>query len=467
MSCIAKSFRTGLAGPLALAVVDFVIAYVAILLALKLSPKFSGDILAGFVPRSHLFTFWFILPAVTVLSAHIVGLHNHLQIRSRQRIVALAAITPILGLVLFGVYFALFKFEILGRISSAYYWVFAFGGIAGTRLFAWSQQARSIYKIVVYGAQTNFYRMQTYVYATRLPIRVVGFTNIRRESDGESFVDAGKEGFLEPAEVPLAEFFQGSGIDEVLVDTPHSLLEEERDGLMTCMACGIRVMDLNYFFERRLYQVFSSNLPDHWFWSQDPAYFHPFFFALKRGLDIALSLLGLICLTPILPFLALAIKLQDGGPILYRQTRCGQYNQPFTIYKFRSMRCDAEKDGAKWAKKKDDRVTWLGRFLRKSRLDETPQFWNVLKGDMSFIGPRPERPEMVDEIEEEVPNYSFRHLVKPGITGWAQINYPYGASIEDARKKLNYDLYYLKYASVVLEVQILLGTVVAMVKGAR
>lgn len=462
-----KPFLTGFAGPMALAAVDFAIAFAAIILALKLSPKFSGDILAGWVPRSNLFSFWFILPMLTVLSAHIVGLHNHLQIRSRLRIVSLAAIAPILGLVLFSVYFAVFRFEILGRIASAIYWVLVFGGIAGTRLLAWSQRSRSIYKIMVYGGQTSFYRMQTFVYATRLPIRIVGFTNIRRREDGETFRDVGKEGFVEPEEVPLAEFFERSGVDEILVDTPHSLSDEERDGLMTCMARGLRVMSLNHFFERRLYQVFSSNLDENWFWSQDPMYFHPFFFALKRGLDIALSLVGLICLTPLLPFLALAIKLQDGGPVLYRQTRCGQYNQPFTIYKFRSMRCDAEKDGAKWAKKKDDRVTWLGCFLRKTRLDETPQFWNVLKGDMSFIGPRPERPEMVDEIEEEVPNYSYRHLVKPGITGWAQINYGYGASIEDARKKLNYDLYYLKYASVILEVQILLGTVVAMVKGAR
>lgn len=214
-------------------------------------------------------------------------------------------------------------------------------------------------------------------------------------------------------------------------------------------------------------RFFSSNLDEDWFWSQEPTYFHPFFFAGKRAMDVLLSLVGLIILTPLVPFFAAAIKLQDGGPVLYRQTRCGRFNQPFTIYKFRTMRCDAERDGARWATKGDSRVTLLGKFLRKSRLDETPQFWNVLRGDMSFIGPRPERPEMVEEIEEEVSNYSYRHLVKPGITGWAQINYPYGASIEDSRKKLNYDFYYLKYAGLTLEIQILLGTIVAMVKGAR
>lgn len=466
MKKLEELCRSLLAGPLALAVADFVVSYAAIILALRVAPNFRGDLLEGVVPRADYATFWILLPLFTVVAAHIAGLHNHLQIRSRARIAALCALAPIFGLAFFGVYYAFFEFELLGRISSAFYWFFATIGIGTVRFAAWSSQAGSIYRVVVFGRQTNFLRMQTFLYATRLPIRVVGFTNTKREESGV-FEDEGKTGFLQPSDVPLYEFFRGLEVREVLVDSPDHLSEEDRDGLMTCMAKGIRVMDLNYFFERRLYQVFSSNLDEQWFWSQDPAYFHPFFFAAKRALDIVLSLAGLICLTPFLPFLALAIKAQDGGPVLYRQTRCGQYNQPFTIYKFRTMRTDAEKSGARWATTGDQRVTRLGRFLRKTRIDETPQFWNVLRGDMSFIGPRPERPELVEEIEEEIPNYSYRHLVKPGITGWAQINYPYGASVADSRKKLNYDLYYLKYASIVLEIQILLGTIVAMVKGAR
>ncbi|MBC2601206.1 sugar transferase [Puniceicoccus vermicola] len=467
MSKLTHFLRSVLAGPLALAFLDYCIAYVAIIVALKLAPKFRVDILEGIAPNTQLFSFWFVLPVLTVIGAHISGLHNHLQIRSRLRIIALSAITPVIGLIFFGVFFAIVQFELLGRVVSGLYWLLAFGGIAFSRLFAWSYQSGAIHRIMVFGEQSNYFSMQNRLYATRLPLRVVGFTNTKRNAEGGSYEDEGKTGFLRPADMPLAEFFEKMEVDEVLVDTPHELSEGDRDGLMTCMARGIRVMNLNYFFERRLLQVFSSNLSENWFWSQDPVYFHPFFFAAKRAVDLFLSLCGLLCLVPVFPFLALAIKLQDGGPIFYRQTRCGQYNQPFTIYKLRTMRQDAEKDGAAWAQKGDCRVTRLGRFLRKTRFDETPQFWNVLKGDMSFIGPRPERPEMIDEIEEEVPNYSYRHLVKPGITGWAQINYGYGASIADARKKLDYDLYYLKYASVVLEIQILLGTVVAMVKGAR
>ena len=128
---------------------------------------------------------------------------------------------------------------------------------------------------------------------------------------------------------------------------------------------------------------------------------------------------------------------------------------------------DAEKEGAQWAKENDDRITWLGRFLRLSRIDEVPQFWNILRGEMSLIGPRPERPEMVEKIELEVPYFRYRHLIKPGLTGWAQINYPYGSTIDDARQKLAFDLYYIKYGTVTRELHILLRTAVAMVRGAR
>jgi lipopolysaccharide/colanic/teichoic acid biosynthesis glycosyltransferase len=194
---------------------------------------------------------------------------------------------------------------------------------------------------------------------------------------------------------------------------------------------------------------------------------NPVYFAAKRTLDTAISLVGLLAFAPLAPLVILIIKLQDRGPVIYSQVRVGLNNQTFRIYKFRTMRTDAETGGAQWANKEDDRVTWFGRFMRLSRIDEVPQFWNILKGEMSFIGPRPERPELVGVIEQEVPYYRYRHLIKPGLTGWAQVNYPYGASIEDARQKLSYDLYYLKYGSATREMHIALRTIVAMVKGAR
>ena len=212
----------------------------------------------------------------------------------------------------------------------------------------------------------------------------------------------------------------------------------------------------------------AAGLEEEWFWNQDPAHDHPVFSFAKRVLDIFLALVGLACMVVIGPLIAMAIWMEDKGAPFYRQERVGRYGRPFGLWKFRTMTTNAEKDGGvQWAQKGDARVTRVGRVLRKTRLDETPQFWNVLKGEMSFAGPRPERPEFVAELSEILPYYDYRHLVKPGITGWAQIHYGYGASVEDAAVKLNYDLYYLKYASPLLEIQILLGTIVAMIKGAR
>ena len=191
----------------------------------------------------------------------------------------------------------------------------------------------------------------------------------------------------------------------------------------------------------------------------------------KRVFDIVVSLLIITLTSPIIILTALSIWLSSLGrdPVLYRQTRTGLCNQPFDVLKFRSMKPDAEKNGAQFAKKKDSRVTMIGAFIRKTRIDELPQLINVLKGEMSFVGPRPERPEFVLGFEQAIPHYSLRHTVKPGITGWAQICYPYGDSEKDTRNKLQYDLYYIKNYSMFLDLTILMQTVQVVLfgKGAR
>ena len=189
----------------------------------------------------------------------------------------------------------------------------------------------------------------------------------------------------------------------------------------------------------------------------------------KRWLDIASSALSLILSLPLCLFVALAIKLDSSGPVFYRQERVGQDGKTFRMLKFRSMRNDAEENGPKWAAINDDRITRVGRFIRKYRLDEIPQMINVLKGDMSFIGPRPERPIFVDKFAKEIPYYPQRHVVRPGISGWAQIRYPYGASKEDALEKLKYDLYYIRHFSIFFDISIILetGKVVLLGKGSR
>ena len=166
---------------------------------------------------------------------------------------------------------------------------------------------------------------------------------------------------------------------------------------------------------------------------------------------------------------AIVVRLESPGPVIYKQDRVGLFEKEFTVYKFRSMRADAEKNGAVWASAQDARVTKFGKFIRKVRIDELPQIWNILKGDMSFIGPRPERMAFVRQLKETIPYYSLRHTVKPGLTGWAQVCYPYGASEEDARRKLEYDLYYIKNMSILLDINIIFKTVgvVLFPKGAR
>lgn len=186
----------------------------------------------------------------------------------------------------------------------------------------------------------------------------------------------------------------------------------------------------------------------------------PFMRSYKRLVDIALSMFGLVITAPFFPFVALAIRLDSKGPIFFKQLRVGENEREFFVYKFRTMADHAEKDtGAVWAQKNDPRVTRAGQFMRKTRIDEIPQLYNVLKGDMSFVGPRPERMTFVERLKESIPFYSTRHFVKPGVTGWAQVRYPYGASDEDALEKLRYDLYYIKNYSIFLDFKIILDTI--------
>jgi exopolysaccharide biosynthesis polyprenyl glycosylphosphotransferase len=187
----------------------------------------------------------------------------------------------------------------------------------------------------------------------------------------------------------------------------------------------------------------------------------------KRLLDLTLVILALPILLIIIPVIAFAVRMDSPGPSFYRQIRCGRAGKPFAIYKFRTMVTDAERDGVKWAQKNDTRITKMGRFLRKSRLDELPQLYNVLKGEMSIVGPRPERPEFIEQLEEEVPFYRTRLMVKPGITGWAQVHYDYGNTVEDALIKLQYDFYYIRYQSLALDVYTMFRTVsvLFMLKG--
>lgn len=253
-------------------------------------------------------------------------------------------------------------------------------------------------------------------------------------------------------------------------------LEERRNALplkdlLRIKTTGVHVNDTSTFLERETGRVDLQSVNPSWLIFSDGFSSGRMLSSMfKRFFDIVASLILLILTLPLILLGALAVKLESRGPAFYRQRRVGLYGQGFDIIKLRSMRQDAEVAGkAVWAEKDDPRITRVGRFIRKVRIDELPQCWSVLKGEMSFVGPRPERPQFVEDLEAQLPYYAERHMVKPGITGWAQINYPYGASIEDSRQKLEYDLYYAKNYSPFLDVLILLQTirVVLFPDGAR
>lgn len=240
------------------------------------------------------------------------------------------------------------------------------------------------------------------------------------------------------------------------------------DQLLDCKLAGIRVSEDISFLERETGRLDIRSLSPGWLVFSDGFSYSPIRDALERAFDIFVSLALLLVTWPFMVLVALAIKFEDGlrSPLIYSQERVGYGGKTFRVRKFRSMRIDAEKDGkAVWAERNDSRITRVGAFMRKTRIDELPQIVNVLKGEMSFVGPRPERPEFVEELARQIPYFKERHRVKPGITGWAQISYPYGASLEDAEEKLKYDLYYIKNHSLLFDLFILVRTVEIILLG--
>ncbi|WP_163337102.1 TIGR03013 family XrtA/PEP-CTERM system glycosyltransferase [Desulfopila sp. IMCC35008] len=307
--------------------------------------------------------------------------------------------------------------------------------------------------------------------------------DIAREVEGRqdsvykivAFVGEGSSVF-NPHQVPIV-----SGLDEVKTLFPHQLIErvvvapDDRRGstpvrtLLEYKMKGCTIEQGVTFYERITSKILVERVNPGWMIFSDGFVLSRWRYLVKRFLDVVMALLLFVVSFPVMVISAVIIKFESPGPILYMQERVGENKTTFKVIKFRSMRQDAEKDGAVWAKKNDDRVTKFGGFIRKVRIDELPQLWNVLKGEMSFVGPRPERPVFVDDLVMEIPYYNLRHGIKPGLTGWAQVKYPYGASKEDALRKLEYDLYYIKNLSIALDLLIIFYTVKTVLfhKGGR
>ena len=295
---------------------------------------------------------------------------------------------------------------------------------------------------------------------SELGVRIVGFIDPDPARVGEPLINPSVIGTI--PDIP--RIVRDERVDRVVVSLGDARGKLPMDELLSMKLSGVTFDHLASVYEEYTGKIAVEHLRPSWL------VFSPGFkksrvlTAAKRGADCTLALIGLALTSPIMLLVAAAVRLTSAGPALYHQQRVGQHGRVFTIHKFRSMRQDAEAHtGAVWASANDDRITSVGRIMRKTRLDELPQLWNVVRGDMSFVGPRPERPEFVASLTEQIPFYGLRHVVRPGLTGWAQVCYTYGATVEDALQKLQYDLFYIKNLSLALDLFVLFKTVQTVV----
>lgn len=338
------------------------------------------------------------------------------------------------------------------------------GAIALHGLFALDHSSSLLkHRILVVGAGEDASGIRNALKALNPPVaEIIGFFPLKSDriepSIGPHLLDQN---------VPLEEWVSRLHVHEVVVAA-----REQRGGalpvagLLECRLKGIRITELSSFYERLSGEVPIDTLKASWLiysdgfrqdWGRN---------AMKRVFDVTVALILLLVTAPLFVLTAVAIFLESGGPVVLAQERVGRGGRPFRLYKFRSMRKDAERDGTpRWAAHNDSRVTFIGRLIRPSRIDELPQLYNVLKGDMSFVGPRPERPYFVEQLTNQIPYYAARHTVKPGLTGWAQIRHAYTSSVEDARYKLQFDLYYIKNHTLLLDIVILFETVRVVILG--
>lgn len=294
-----------------------------------------------------------------------------------------------------------------------------------------------------------------------LNFKVVGFLDERGENVGKSLVNPGIIGGVDEIE----DLVRREGVDRVILSFAERRGRMPVRQLVRLKMAGVRVEDAHTLYERVTGRIMLDKLAPSSLIFADGFDVNIAVKAGKRVSDILFSICALILLSPLLALISLAIFLETGSPILFRQQRIGFSSRPFEMLKFRTMKHDAEQHGPKWAVDGDARITRVGRWLRRFRLDELPQFYNVLRGEMSVVGPRPERPEFASLLESSIPYYAERHSVRPGISGWAQIKFKYGSSVEDAKTKLEYDLFYIKHLSPLLDFVIILRTAQVMLLG--
>jgi len=325
------------------------------------------------------------------------------------------------------------------------------------------QKSASRKRVLVLGSGESAVELDRLLASPSSPYQIDGFLNGSTQGRIHSVNGSGLLGRLED----LTEIAHGRGVKAAILAIPRNRPFWLTRKILEARLSGLEIIEMATVYEEVSGRIPVEHIEDQWLLFSEG--FHvlskEYVRKIKRVIDFVAASMIMIAAFPVMLLAALAIKLDSRGPIFYSQERVGKGNEIFKVYKFRSMTTNAEAQGAQWALKKDPRVTRVGHWIRVFRIDELPQLWNIFKGDMSLVGPRPERPVFVDELESKIPYYGVRHVVRPGITGWAQVKYPYGASLEDALRKLEYDLYYIKNTSILLDLKIILRTVGVVVLG--
>ena len=403
-----------------------------------------------------------LLPAAAALSVLMACLYGALGVYKRHEVMSYASmmgralLAMILGCPIAFAMFAWLPETQRMQAAIGYTLMYLFGGLVLMRhaMFAARRHGVGARRVLIVGTGAEACSVEDDLAKLGGPgYRVIGF-----------YPTASQDVRVDPArvlpDIALHALVRDHRVDEVVVAVREQRGGMPLDALLECRVKGIPVIDLSGFYERSRGEVPIEHLKASWLiygqgFAQDSMRT-----AIKRSFDLLASGTLLLLTWPIMLITAIAVRLESPGPVVFTQVRTGLGGEDFTCLKFRSMRQDAEKNGvAVWAKTNDDRVTRIGKFIRKTRIDELPQLINVLRGDMSFVGPRPERPTFVEQLKADIPYYDIRHTVKPGLTGWAQVRYSYGASVEDAKRKLQFDLYYVKNHSLFLDMLVLFETV--------
>ena len=397
-----------------------------------------------------------------IIASLVFGLYERETIMSRSRILTRIGLTASTATVLaYAVIYIVMYATVSRRVSALAMSLFVGGG-AVIRLGAWWVAHRVHGGLLVVGSRALFESFKAAQANDLLhEYRLLGYATSGEDSKGTSN-DASCVGTVAEQIERLGQL----GVTDIVVGDDAARDPNVMEWMVPCLQHGCRVTNEAIFYEKATGQILVDQITPSWFLFADLKVHCDEKATLKRMIDLCLAGIGLCLSLPLWPLIAIAIRLCDGGPVFYSQSRVGQHGKTFRLYKFRTMRPDAEDGASVWCRPNDTRVTRVGRFLRRTRLDELPQLFNVLIGHMSIVGPRPERPDIVRELCSKLPFYAERHLVKPGITGWAQISFRYGASIEDARRKLQFDLYYLKNMSFELDTIILFRTAGTFLRGA-